>query len=198
MIKRLTCIAFVCALALAGCVQKTDSAANTSACDGSSEKACDAAETAADEYGFIPMEFDEAIAFFKEGKSGLLYFGFPDCPWCKEAVPILQQEAKDTGVDVYYIRTRDSEHNRLYTDEQKENIVPYMKDYMSNNDEGVLTLYVPAIVAVKDGKAVAGHVGTVDEHNAKEGPMTSEQKKQAEEEIQAVVDAAKEAQSQTK
>ncbi|MCF0260226.1 MAG: hypothetical protein HUJ54_10245 [Erysipelotrichaceae bacterium] len=177
---------------LTACASKTQTAPKTDACSETSSKACDAADSAEKgDYGFIPMEFDDAVALFKEGKSGLLYFGFPDCPWCKEAVPILQQEAEAAGVDVYYIRTRDDERNRLYSDEQKEQIIPYLKEYMDNDEDGVLTLYVPVIVAVKDGKVTAGHVGTVDGHNAKAGEMTAEQKKQAEAQIQTVVDAAK-------
>ena len=177
---------------VAGCAAGSQASSKTDACSDSSAQACDAAgEPAKGDYGFIPMEFDDAVSLFQEGKSGLLYFGFPDCPWCREAVPILQQEAAAAGVDIYYIRTRDDERNRLYSDEQKERIIPYLKDYMDNDENGVLTLYVPVIVAVKDGKVTAGHVGTVDGHNAKLGEMTAEQKKQAEAEIQTVVDAAK-------
>ena len=179
-------------LMLAACTSGPQTSSKTDACSDASSKACDAADASSkDDYGFIPISFDDAISFMENGKSGLLYFGFPDCPWCKEAVPILQQEAAASGVDVYYIRTRDEEKNRLYTDEQKERIIPYLKDYMENNEDGVLTLYVPLIAAVKDGKATAGHVGTVDGYDAHERQMTAEEKKQAEADIQAVVDAAK-------
>lgn len=127
---------------------------------------------------FIPMEFEEAIAFFENGKDGLLYFGFPDCPWCQEVVPLLEQAAKDNGIDVYYIQTRDDERNRLYTDSQKERIIPYISDYIRDNDEGVPTLYVPLVLAVKEGKVISGHQGTVEDHDAKTRPMSEEEKEQ--------------------
>lgn len=70
------------------------------------------------------------------------------------------------------------EKNRLYTDEQKAIIEPYIQDYMSNNDEGVLTLYVPLVLVVKDGKVVDGHEGTLESHDATERKMTNDEKEQ--------------------
>ena len=48
---------------------------------------------------------------------------------------------------------------------------------MSNNDEGVLTLYVPLVLVVKDGKVVDGHEGTLESHDATEKKMTDDRKK---------------------
>ncbi|MDE5758648.1 MAG: hypothetical protein K2H85_08560, partial [Allobaculum sp.] len=74
---------------------------------------------------FEPMSFEEAIAFFEDKQSGLLYFGFPNCPWCQEVVPILHELASQADVPVYYIQTRDEEGIRLYTDSQRDDIAPY-------------------------------------------------------------------------
>lgn len=68
--------------------------------------------------------------------------------------------------------------NRLYTDEQKTQIQPYIQDYMSNNDEGVLTLYVPLVLVVKNGKIIDGHEGTLDSHDATERKMTDQEKEE--------------------
>lgn len=125
-----------------------------------------------------PYAFDEAIHFFKEGKTGVLYFGFEDCPWCQEAVPILKEVASEFGKEVIYIQTRDTDRNILYTDEQKQEIMPYIDQYMSDNDEGQRTLFVPCVVVVKDGQAIAGHVGTVDGHDAHERQMSRQEQAQ--------------------
>lgn len=142
---------------------------------------------------FTEISFDDAVALFQDGKSGLLYFGFPDFPWCKEVVPVLEQEAEDAGQEVLYVRTRDDDKERLYTDEQKEQIIPWLKDYMSENDEGELTLYVPLVVAVENGKATAGNVGTVKGHNAHERDMTGEEKEQLQEILRNIVNQAAQA-----
>lgn len=111
-------------------------------------------------------------------KSGVLYFGFSSCPWCKEAKPVLKKAAQEKGIDIQYVKVRDEEKNRLYTDEQKSQIQPYIQDYMSNNDEGILTLYVPLVLVVKNGKVVDGHEGTLDSHDATERKMTDEEKEE--------------------
>lgn len=49
---------------------------------------------------------------------------------------------------------------------------------MSNNDEGILTLYVPLVLVVKDGKVIDGHEGTLESHDATERKMTNDEKKQ--------------------
>lgn len=42
-------------------------------------------------------------------------------------------------------------------------------------DQGEYQLYVPFVVVVKDGKAVSGHIGTVDGHDAHERKMTEKE-----------------------
>ena len=91
---------------------------------------------------------------------------------------ILKKVTKENGIDIQYVKVRDEEKNRLYTDEQKAIIEPYIQDYMSNNDEGVLTLYVPLVLVVKDGKVVDGHEGTLESHDATERKMTNDEKEQ--------------------
>ena len=89
---------------------------------------------------FTEISFDEAIGLFENGKSGLVYFGFSRCPWCEEVVPLLEKAAKEQGVEVLYVKTRDAMKERLYTDEQRDQIAPYIGEYLQDNDEGVPTL----------------------------------------------------------
>ncbi len=135
------------------------------------------------------ISFDEAISMFRDGKSGILYFGFADCPWCQELVPILTEELQSASKTAYFVRTRDEEKNRLYTDEQKEEIQPYLQPYMKENDEGVLTLYVPLVVVVRDGQVVTAHQGTVDGHDAHERKMTDEEAASLQKELRELVAA---------
>ena len=139
---------------------------------------------------FKEISFDDAVAFFEDGKTGLIYFGFPNCPWCKDVVPVLDQEAKEADQEVLYVRTRDDNKERLYTDEQKEEIIPYLEEYMSENDEGELTLYVPLVVYVENGKAKEGHVGTVEGHDAHEREMTEKEQQELQETLHEIVSSA--------
>ncbi len=133
---------------------------------------------------FTPMSFDEAIALFQDQGTGLVYFGFSRCPWCQEIVPLLQKAADQNGVEVFYVKTRDAMKERLYTDEQKDQIAPYIEEYLQDNDEGVPTLYVPLVLAVVDGQVVDGHQGTVEDHDAHERTMTADETKQ----VQQIMD----------
>lgn len=158
-------------LLIGGC--KTQEEKQAAACE-SEDVAC-SFETADPILISKPRAFDEAIDFFQEGKTGILYFGFEDCPWCQQAVPILKEVASEYGQEVIYIQTRDADRNLLYTEEQKQEIIPYIEQYMSENDEGQLSLFVPCVVVVKDGKAIGGHVGTVDGHDAHEREMSEQE-----------------------
>lgn len=164
-------------ISLAGCSPARGENNDTAtACDG--ETACSVDESV--DNGFTEISMDDAIDYFVNKKSGVLYFGFETCPWCIEAVPILEQVANQQSVEINYIKTRDEDRNLLYTDEQKTKITEYISDYMSDNDEGVLTLFVPLVLVVKDGVVLDGHEGTVEGHDAKERTMTDEEKSELE------------------
>ena len=42
----------------------------------------------------------------------------------------------------------------------------------------VLTLYVPLVLVVKNGKVIDGHEGTIESHDATERKMTNDEKEQ--------------------
>ena len=128
--------------------------------------------------GLQEMSIDESISFFEEKKSGILYFGFSVCPWCQDVVPILKEVSEEEGVLVHYVPTRygkEKEYKHTYSQEQKEKLTKYLFKYMSENEDGELTLYVPLVVCVEDGVVIDGHVGTVEEHDAHERKITEEE-----------------------
>lgn len=187
--KILTPIVLI-SLILSGCAQVEPQELPSVPSGCSEEQACPATETS-QLAAFKSISFDEAIHFFTDKKSGLLYFGFESCPWCQEAVPLLEQAALLDDIPIYYVQTRDAERNLLYTEEQKEEIMPYIKNYMSKNDEGILTLYVPLVLIVQNGEVSAGHVGTVDGHDAHERAMTDEEKQELKSLYENMIDQIK-------
>ena len=58
------------------------------------------------DFQLIPLR--ESIRFFKEGGSGILYYGKVNCDWCQRAVPQLNRAARDLGVTVYYVDVSDA------------------------------------------------------------------------------------------
>ena len=46
----------------------------------------------------VYVEFDELINIIKND-TAIIYFGFPECPWCRNAVPVLLDVANELGID---------------------------------------------------------------------------------------------------
>lgn len=90
----------------------------------------------------------------------------------------MNEVAKADKQHILYIQTRDDKKELLYTQDQKKEMISYTKQFMEKDDEGEYQLYVPFVVVVKDGKAVSGHIGTVDGHDAHERSMTDKEKQE--------------------
>lgn len=187
--KKFICLLVVCLL-VCGCVNKSpqpNEDEQVGYCDGEVEMGCgldngldmSAYEGFDDkENAFVKSDMNEAIDIFKSKRSAILYFGFAKCPWCIEALPVMNEAAKAVGRSIYYVETRDLERNLLYTEEQKKEIVSYLYDYLDTNDEGEKHLFVPFVVVVEEGIVKSAHLGTIESHEAKERKMTEEESKQ--------------------
>ena len=51
---------------------------------------------------------DETIKLLKEG-TGIVYFGFADCPWCRTLLPVLLQTLDNMSVSRLYYLNRSEE-----------------------------------------------------------------------------------------
>lgn len=129
---------------------------------------------------------EEILDVLKDG-TGIIYFGFPTCPWCRNIVPTLISATESVGIDkIYYLNIidiRDSlsvnDAGEIITDKEgTENYKKILKkldkvleDYYVTDAAGnkVNTkekrLYAPTVVVVSNGKVVDCHVGTVDSHS---------------------------------
>lgn len=176
---------FILALLLVGCSVNTDKEKDKAAyCDDGEEGVCSITKSAdmssyenfTDKSNqFVKSNMKEMLTMFKEKKSGVVYLGYPDCPWCIEALPVMNEIAKAEETKISYVQTRDSEKKLLYSEEEKKELIPYVEQYLNKDEDGAYQLYVPFMVVIKDGKAVAGHIGTVDGHDAHERKMTKEE-----------------------
>ena len=170
-------------LMICGCTAAQEPANEPAAACGVDET-CDTAQSSeyeefmSQDNVFVQISMQEAIDLFENKETALIYFGYPSCPWCIEALPIMNEVAESVGKEIYYVQTRDEDRNLLYTDEEKEAILSYVGEFEDRDDEGNLALFVPLVVSVKDGVAVSGNVGTVDSHDAHERRMTEEETQQ--------------------
>ena len=137
------------------------------------------------------LKVSEVINKLQKGSS-IIYFGFPECPWCQNLVPVLisvNNEYKDNTLYYYNaLDIRDKKHldddgnivvDKEGTKEYKK-IVEILSDHLGAyeglNDESIKRLYFPTVVFVSDGEVVDVHIGTIDSQTNPKKKLTSSQK----------------------
>jgi len=89
-----------------------------------------------------------------ENGTGVIFIGFPACPWCQAYVPILNEVAKELGIDeVIYL---DILIDRSINSAQYRRLVEMKKHHLETDDNGKPRIYVPDVTVVKDG-VIVGH-----------------------------------------
>lgn len=110
--------------------------------------------------------------------TGVIYFGFPECPWCRSAVPVLLEAVDETSIDkVYYFNAYDirdqkklDENGQIIVEkegtEEYKNLVnkldSVLNPYEGLNDSTIKRLYFPTVLFVKNGEILYMHEGTLD------------------------------------
>ena len=120
--------------------------------------------------------YDEVYSILEDG-TGVIYFGFPTCPWCRNLVPVLVDAAKEAGIDtIYYLNNMEDRDSKELVDGEivikkngtknyyklVEKLESVLGEYEGLNDSNIKRLYYPTVIFVKDGKIVDSHIGTVD------------------------------------
>ena len=132
-----------------------------------------------DNPAFKEITFESSIKFFTEGYSGILYYGKVGCPWCERAVPILDAVAKDNNISIYYIdANKGMGETKREREENYVNLSKYISDSFQEDDNGKKGMFVPDVIAVKNGKMVAYHVSLVDDYDINKNDQLSESQKQ--------------------
>lgn len=134
---------------------------------------------------------NEVIKQLQKGTS-IIYFGFPECPWCRNLVPVLIDVANDYGTSISYFNAlsiRDVKHledGKIVTDQEgtKEyyKIVDLLRnelgEYEGLNDSYIKRLYFPTVVFIKDGKIIGVYTGTVSSQKDPYKALTKKQRKE--------------------
>ena len=132
-----------------------------------------------DNPAFKEITFESSIKFFTEGYSGILYYGKVGCPWCERAVPILNAVAKDNNISIYYIdANKGMGETKREREENYANLSKYISDSFQEDSNGKKGMFVPDVIAVKNGKMVAYHVSLLDDYDINKNDQLSESQKQ--------------------
>ena len=139
--KLLLIIPIIFAILITGCTKKEN--------DG--EKFAKEYTTVDENNYFVYRNIDEITKILENG-TGVVYLGFPECPWCQAYVPMLNEVADIEGLEkIYYFNILEDRKNN--TEEYKK-IVEILKDYLQYDDEGNKRIYVPAVIFVSKGEIV--------------------------------------------
>lgn len=136
------------------------------------------------------ISYDELLEILDEG-TGIVYFGFPECPWCRNALPVLLEAAKENNIkEIYYFNAKDirdektlDENGNIVTKkegtEEYKTILEKLKDYLDPyeglNNEEIKRLYFPNVFFISNGKVVGNHMSTVDSQEDPKTPLNKEQ-----------------------
>lgn len=102
---------------------------------------------------FVYKDEDFVIDALKNS-SGILYLGFPECPWCQAYVVYLNEVAKENNIsEIYYLNIKDIRTNNT---ENYQTLVGLLGEILMTDDNGNKRIYVPQVVFFKDGKVIAG------------------------------------------
>lgn len=123
---------------------------------------------------------------------GVIYFGFAECPWCRNALPVLIEAANEAGIEeIYYYDIQDvrdnlelNENGEIVTvkekDEDYQKIYDALYDslsvYEGLNDDSIKRLYAPTVFFIKYGKIIGMHESTLDSQVDASVPLNDSQK----------------------
>ncbi|MFT3943385.1 MAG: hypothetical protein QM705_06110 [Ancrocorticia sp.] len=143
-----------------------------------------------DDHRFINASEEQIRDLLTDG-DGAIFFGFPECPWCRNAVPVMDEAAKAVNLDnIYYVNVlemRDekvrNENGEIVTDKEGTEFYYYLleelgdhaPEYKALEDPTERRISVPLVAIVVEGKVVTTHLGTVESQEDPYVPLTSEQ-----------------------
>lgn len=143
-----------------------------------------------DENPMVYASIDTILDIIQD--EGIIYFGFDECPWCRNALPVLIEAANEKEVEkIYYFDIKDI-RDELELNEDgtvntiKEKSADYQKiydalydslsEYEGMEDASLKRLYAPTVFFIKHGKVVDMHESTVDSQADPSVEMTPSQK----------------------
>lgn len=164
--------------------------------------------TLSDENTVKYVNESKAAQILEEG-TGVIYFGFSTCPWCRSLVTTLAKVAEAKNETIYYLdvlnirSTFEVEEGKLnktregskgyyklleLLDEKLEEF--YLVDEAGNKyDTNEKRLYAPTLVAVEKGEITGFHVGTVDSQESGYDKLTDDQIVELEKIVKDLIDS---------
>ncbi len=115
---------------------------------------------------FVYKNVDEIIKIMKNG-TGVVYLGYPECPWCGEYVKYLNEVAKEVGIEkIYYCNTKKVKEENM---DKYYELVSLLHGNLQYTDEGEEWIFVPNVSFHIEGNIIGNDYETSkDTHGLKD------------------------------
>lgn len=136
-----------------------------------------------EEHRFYEISMYEALQLRdEEDFDGILLFTFPECPWCRQAIPIVHKASQIEGVDIFYVSRSHSLREGEWLDwdaemawwlyEQGVANMAWLYEALDDDaDEDEVperirpNINVPQIVHLRSGQVLGNHRSTLEGHD---------------------------------
>lgn len=102
---------------------------------------------------FVKISLTESLDFLKNGKTGILVYTAPWCPYCQYAIPVLNEALEEAGIIALLIDP--SEYDRNTEAEAFHELSDLFRAVWGTHEDDTV-INVPEVIAVKNG-TIAGH-----------------------------------------
>ena len=125
--------------------------------------------SAPDDHIFRTLSAEEANSMIERGH-GVLFLGFPECPWCQTLVPHLDASAKDMAIaEIQYFDIR---QDRADDTELYQKFVEKLEPYLDQGEDGKPRIFVPNVVILRNGEVVGNYKIELPESDEPVTPQT--------------------------
>lgn len=145
----------------------------------------------AEDNRYVYATSEEIIEIFNSG-DGLVFLGFPECPWCQQLAPIVDEAAKAEDLEkIYYLNIREA---RGANSDSYQALIEKLGEHLEKDDDGNPRIYVPDVTAVSRGEIVGRFIQEATEDSEQVTPdtyWTSERRERAIEQLRGMISGVK-------
>lgn len=116
---------------------------------------------------FLVSDTKDFLQRIDEKQTFVAYFGYTDCPWCNDAISVLNEAALNAGMNIYYINTRPNKNVKANCEiPDYDLLVERVGENFSKNEENIPYLYVPFVFFINKGNVEMAHEGTINGYDS--------------------------------
>lgn len=91
--------------------------------------------------------------------TGILFLGFPECPWCQAYLPVLEEILKENEMEcMYYNIYTEKKEDRDYYDAVASLLMSQndtSEDIIQYDSDGKQVIYMPLVLFIQEGRIIA-------------------------------------------